>query len=87
MVEQAQLELQLKVWKELAISKQMLMRTAAEALKLDPNCSQEELKAALEAALKKVAEADASVVTGAGLQFKRDARGAYRCTILEEEDA
>lgn len=63
MVEQAQLELQLKVWKELAISKQMLMRTAAEALKLDPNCSQEELKTALEAALKKVAEADASVVT------------------------
>lgn len=63
MVEQAQLELQLKVWKELAISKQMLMRTAAEALKLDPNCSQEELKVALDAALKKVAEADASVVT------------------------
>lgn len=63
MVEQAQLELQLKVWKELAISKQMLMRTAAEALKLDPNCSQEELKTALDAALKKVAEADASVVT------------------------
>jgi chromosome segregation ATPase len=62
MVEQAQLELQLKVWKELAISKQMLMRTAAEALKLDPNCSQEELKAALDIALKKVADADASVV-------------------------
>jgi chromosome segregation ATPase len=63
MVEQAQLELQLKVWKELAISKQMLMRTAAEALKLDPNCSQEELKTALDAALKKVADADTSVVT------------------------
>lgn len=62
MVEQAQLELQLKVWKELAISKQMLMRTAAEALKLDPNCSQEELKTALDAALKKVAEAEGSVV-------------------------
>ena len=63
MVEQAQLELQLKVWKELAISKQMLMRTAAEALKLDPNCSQEELKVALDAALKKVADADQSVIT------------------------
>jgi chromosome segregation ATPase len=62
MVEQAQLELQLKVWKELAISKQMLMRTAAEALKLDPNCSQEELKVALDAALKKVADADQSVI-------------------------
>ena len=76
MVEQAQLELQLKVWKELAISKQMLMRTAAEALKLDPNCSQEELKTALDAALKKVAEADASVVT---------AREQAKSTILGME--
>jgi len=70
------LELQLKVWKELAISKQMLMRTAAEALKLDPNCSQEELKSALDAALKKVAEADASVVT---------AREQAKSTILGME--
>jgi colicin import membrane protein len=61
-VAQAQHDLQLKVWKELAISKQVLMRTAAEALKLDPDCSQEELKAALDSALKKVAAADASVV-------------------------
>lgn len=60
-VEQAQFELQLKVWKELAISNQMLIRGAAEALKLDPNCSQEELKKALESTLKKIAEADANV--------------------------
>src|SRR3954447_14383261 len=76
MVEQAQLELQLKVWKELAISKQMLMRTAAEALKLDPNCSQDELKIALEAALKKVADADQSVIT---------AREQAKSTILGME--
>lgn len=62
-MEQAQLELQLKVWKELAISKQVLMRSATDALKLDPNCTQDELKQALESALKKVAAADASVVT------------------------
>jgi colicin import membrane protein len=62
-VEQAQLELQLKVWKELAISKQVLMRSATDALKLDPNCTQDELKEALDAALKKVAAADSSVVT------------------------
>lgn len=61
-MDQAQLEIQLKVWKELAISKQMLMRTAAEALGLDPNCNQDELKAALDAALQKVKDADASVV-------------------------
>lgn len=61
-MEQAQLELQLKVWKELAISKQVLMRSATDALKLDPNCSQDELKVALDAVIKKIAEADASVV-------------------------
>ncbi len=60
-VDQAQLELQLKVWKELAISKQVLMRGAAEALKLDPNCSHDELKNALEAVMKKIAAAETSV--------------------------
>ncbi len=55
---QTQQDLQLKVWKELAISKQILMRAATEALKLDPECTQEELKEALEGALKKVAKAD-----------------------------
>jgi colicin import membrane protein len=62
-VDQAQLEIQLKVWKELAISKQLLMRSAAEALKLNPDCNPDELKTALEAAIKKSANADASVVT------------------------
>jgi colicin import membrane protein len=57
-VSQTQQDLQLKVWKELAISKQMLMRAATDALKLDPECTQEELKAALESALKKVARSD-----------------------------
>lgn len=51
-------DLQLKVWKELAISKQILMRAATDALKLDPDCTQDELKEALEGALKKVAKAD-----------------------------
>jgi colicin import membrane protein len=57
-VSQTQQDIQLKVWKELAISKQVLMRAATDALKLDPECSQEELKAALEGALQKVAKAD-----------------------------
>lgn len=69
-MEQAQLELQLKVWKELAISKQVLMRSATDALKLDPNCTQDELKQALDAALKKVAAADSSV-TNAQEQAKQ----------------
>lgn len=46
------------VWKEIAISKQMLMRTASDALGLDPECSEEELKAALEDGLKQIADAD-----------------------------
>ncbi|MGD9841657.1 MAG: hypothetical protein AB7Q04_10555 [Steroidobacteraceae bacterium] len=54
----------------------MLMRTAAEALNLDPNCDQDELKAALDAALKKVKDADASVIA---------AREQARQSILEME--
>jgi len=57
-VSQTQQDLQLKVLKELAISKQILMRAATDALKLDPECTQEELKQALEGALEKVAKAD-----------------------------
>lgn len=55
------LELQLTVWKEMAITNQHLMLTATNALKLDENCSQEELKVALEAAVKRSIEADANI--------------------------
>jgi colicin import membrane protein len=61
-VDQAQLELQLKVWKELAISKQMLMRTATDALKLDPNSSQDELKDALEKVIKQITQSELDVI-------------------------
>ncbi len=61
-MDQTQLDLQLKVWKELALSKQMLMRTAAEALDLDPNCDQDQLKAALDRAIQRAKDAEASVV-------------------------
>jgi chromosome segregation ATPase len=60
-VDQAQFELQLKVWKELAISKQMLIRVVTDALKLDPNAKTEELRPAFEAAMNKVAQAEAEV--------------------------
>jgi colicin import membrane protein len=63
MVNQPELELQLKVWKELAISKQMLMRAATDALKLDPNVPADVLKEALEAVIKKIAKAEADVVS------------------------
>lgn len=55
---QVEQDLQLKVWKELAISKQILLRAATDALGLPPECTQEELKAALDGALKKVARTE-----------------------------
>jgi chromosome segregation ATPase len=62
-VSQAEQDLELRVWKELAISKQLLMRAATDALKLDPECTQEELKEALERALRQVAKADSDLVS------------------------
>ena len=41
-------DIQLKVWKDLAISKQILMGAATDALGLDAECSTEELKEALD---------------------------------------
>ena len=77
---QTQQDLQLKVWKELAISKQILMRAATEALKLDPDCTQEQLKEALEDALKKVAKADTDLFNA-----KEEAKVAI--TALEKKVA
>jgi chromosome segregation ATPase len=53
--------LDLKVWKELAISKQMLIRTATDALGLDPECQEGELKVALEQGIKQITEVDSIV--------------------------
>jgi len=77
---QTQQDLQLKVWKELAISKQILMRAATDALKLDPECTQEELTEALESALKKVAKADTDLFNA-----KEEAKVAI--TALEKKVA
>ena len=60
-MDQAELELQLKVWKDVAITKQVLMRAATDALKLDPDCSAEELKQALDVAIKRAIDADVTV--------------------------
>ena len=77
---QTQQDLQLKVWKELAISKQILMRAATDALKLDPECTQEELKEALENALKKIEKADTDLFNA-----KEEAKVAI--TALEKKVA
>lgn len=70
-MDQAQFELQLKIWKELAIGKQMLIRVVTDALKLDSNAKTDELRTAFDAALKKVAQSDAEVA-----QAKEQAKAA-----------
>lgn len=54
-------EQQLRIWKDLAISKQMLMNEAASALKLREDCTADELRSALEAAVKRSREADENI--------------------------
>jgi colicin import membrane protein len=51
-------DVQLKVWKDLAISKQILMGAATEALGLDAECSTSDLKTALSEAIKRAQDAD-----------------------------
>ena len=60
-MDRAELELQLEVWKDLAISKQMLIGAAAEALGINSECSMDEIKIAFETATKRATEADASI--------------------------
>jgi len=57
----ADTDLQLKVWKDLALSKQLLMGAATEALGLDAECSSDELKIALDSAIQRSQEADERV--------------------------
>ncbi len=54
-------DIQLQVWKDLAISKQVLMSAATDALGLDAECSTEELKAALDKAIQRANEADINI--------------------------
>ena len=54
-------EIQLQVWKDLAISKQILMGAATDALGLDAECSTEELKQALDQAIQRARDADINI--------------------------
>ena len=54
-------DVQLKVWKDLAISKQILMGAATEALGLDAECSTSDLKTALSEAIKRAQDADLTI--------------------------
>ena len=54
-------EVQLQVWKDLAISKQILMGAATDALGLNAECTTEELKAALNEAIQRAKDADINI--------------------------
>jgi colicin import membrane protein len=54
-------DVQLKVWKDLAISKQILMGAATDALGLDSECTTDELKTALSEAIKRARDADLEI--------------------------
>lgn len=60
-VNQSESEQQLQIWKDLAISKQMIMNEAAAQLKLKPEWSQEELKIALDEAIQRAKNADVNM--------------------------
>ena len=53
--------IQLQVWKDLAISKQILMGAATDALGLDSECSTDELKTALNKAIHRARDADLQI--------------------------
>lgn len=54
-------DIQLQVWKDLAISKQILMGAATDALGLDSECSTDELKTALNKAIQRARDADIQI--------------------------
>ncbi len=55
---QADSEQQLRIWKDLAISKQVLMNEAASALKLKDDFTADDLRTALDVAIKRARDAD-----------------------------
>ena len=60
-MDQAELELKIDVWKKLALSKQMLIKTATDSLGLDPECSMDEFKSKLDEAIAKGNSAEADI--------------------------
>ena len=59
---QTDIDIQLQVWKDLAISKQILMGAATDALGLDAECSTDELKSAMNEAIQRAKKADITVI-------------------------
>ena len=78
---------QLQVWKDLAISKQILMGAATDALGLDAECSTEELKTALNEAIKRAREADISIQETRSQTEQQVAEYRQKAEIAEQAGA
>ncbi len=86
-MDQAEFELQLKVWKDLAVSKQMLMNAATEALGLSRECTMDELKTALLQNAKRGKEADAEIAKAQEqAQSEIDAMAAKLAAAVKARD-
>lgn len=77
---QTDIDIQLKVWKDLAISKQILMGAATEALGLDAECSTDELRSALDRAIQRAKNADVNI---AKIREEADAELAEMKALVE----
>jgi len=84
-------DIQLQVWKDLAISKQILMGAATDALGLDAECSTDELKEALSKAIQTAKDADINIQETRSqadaqiAEYKKQAETAAKARLEAEE--
>jgi len=84
-------DVQLQVWKDLAISKQILMGAATAALGLNSECTIEELKVALNQAIQRARDADINIQETRSqadqqvAEFKARAETAEKARVEAEE--
>ena len=82
---QSDTEQQLRIWKDLAIGKQVLMNEAANALNLGDDFTAEDLREALDLAVKRARDADADIL--AARNRAAEEIGAMQAEVKKTEKA
>ena len=82
---QSDTEQQLRIWKDLAIGKQVLMNEAANALELGDDFTAEDLRSALDTAVKRARDADADII--AARNRAAEEIGAMQAEVKKTEKA
>ena len=82
---QSEIEQQLRIWKDLAIGKQVLMNEAANALNLGDDFTAEDLREALDVAIKRARDADADIL--AARNRAAEEIGAMQAEVKKTEKA